>query len=64
MHEPRVVVALIMLQTVLTTLISHIGSWRPENTLQLWDYTSGELIETIPYSVPIPVCAGLLGLFP
>ena len=26
------------------------GSWRPENQLQLWDFTSGALIETIPWA--------------
>ena len=25
------------------------GSWRPKDQLQLWDYATGELIETIPY---------------
>eukprot|EP00003_Mantamonas_plastica_P004554 TRINITY_DN1360_c0_g1_i10.p2 TRINITY_DN1360_c0_g1~~TRINITY_DN1360_c0_g1_i10.p2 ORF type:complete len:231 (+),score=81.46 TRINITY_DN1360_c0_g1_i10:1248-1940(+) len=25
------------------------GSWRPDNALQLWDYSSGKLIENIPW---------------
>lgn len=26
------------------------GSWRPDKQLELWDFTSGKLMETIPWS--------------
>jgi hypothetical protein len=40
----------IMLTNIMITIINPAGSWRPEKQLELWDYTTGNLIESVPWT--------------